>query len=133
MPLAEAILHVAGLRVLEGSKSALLPLFVEGPVIAGIHIIGVLDRSRLAFEAQLYNAAGQSGGACTKTIPPTDPAPRVIELAFLTCALPPGPLLAGKWLLQVRWISGPAAGRVYKVPIALCKEPAFSDGTLCFV
>jgi hypothetical protein len=124
MQQAEAMVHVTGFRVLPNAASVLIPLFIEGPEILGMHLIGTLDRSRLTFEARLFNESGSSVGLCSLTTPPPT-APHVIELAHLTCALPPGTIQPGYWALQLRWIAGPAINRAYTIPLQLCVVPAF--------
>lgn len=124
---ANAMFHVVGFRVLPGSSSVQLAFFVEGPDISGVHLLGVFDRSRLTFDAQLTDSSSATPWLCTLSSP-ADPGLRVIDLVTATCTAPTEspPLMQGSWAVRVSWIvDPPPRRRNYTVPFTVCSEPRF--------
>ena len=122
----DAMIHVASFRPMADFASIQLALFVEGPVVSGSHLVGVLDRSHLDFSVELFDGSSQSPWTCALKVPGA-PFLRVIELAFLYCNPPQkaAPISPGNWKLKFRWLKGPAMKREYTIPFEVCSEQKF--------
>lgn len=127
MQQAHAMFHVVGFRVLPGSTGVQLAFFIEGPEILGIHLLGVLDRSRLTFEARLTDSTSATPWPCKLSLP-ADPGLRVIDLVLATCVAPAelSPPMPGSWSIEVSWpVDPPPRRRNYTVPFSVCSVTRF--------